>query len=82
MLTPDDLHQIDETLTKRIKAELEPVRKEVAKQIKEEILPIREDITHIRKDIKTIVNYFDREYLTLRNRIERIEQHLGLHPIS
>jgi hypothetical protein len=61
-------------------------RKIVASETKEiiskELKPIKEDILHIRRHIKTIVNYFDREYLELRKRVERIESHLNLSPIS
>ncbi len=63
MLTKGDLGEIDKLLTKRIKAELSPAK---------------DDISHIRKDIKVIVGFFDREYLDLRKRVERIEEHLHL----
>ena len=65
MLAQEDIQQIDEVFSKRLKLELKP---------------IQEDVTKIRKDIKTIVNFFDQEYLSLRNRVERIEEHLGLQP--
>lgn len=65
MLTKGDLQEIDKVLTKRMKAELKPVK---------------DDVSHMRKDIKTIVNFFDREYLDLRKRVERIEEHLHLTP--
>ena len=67
MLTKTDLRQIDET---------------VAKRIKKEIAPIKKDITKIRKGMNEIIGFFDNEYLELRKRIERIEDHLSLPPIS
>mgnify|MGYP001001382635 FL=1 len=65
MLTQEDIQKIDEVFSKRLKGEIKP---------------IQEDVSKIRKDIKTIVNFFDQEYLSLRNRVERIEEHLGLQP--
>lgn len=75
MLTKSDLDQIDKVVTKRI-------QEETRKIVKEELAPVKKDITSIRKDIKTIVGYFDNEYLELRTRIERLEEHLNLPPIS
>lgn len=40
--------------------------------------PIKDDIMQIRKDQKLIIRFFDREYLDLRKRIERIESYLKL----
>lgn len=71
MLTKTDLSQIQKI-----------VNTESKKAIIQELKPLKEDITHIRKDIKTIVNYFDREYLQLRKRVERLENHLHLSPLS
>jgi hypothetical protein len=34
----------------------------------------------IQKDLKTIVNSFDSEYLGLKKRVVRVESHLGLQP--
>lgn len=72
MLTKNDLSQI----RKAVKEELvtHPTKNDLTKELR----PIKDDITHIRKDIKAIVSFFDREYLELRRRVERIEEHLGL----
>ncbi len=67
MLTKSDLKQIDSVVSKRIKKEMKP---------------LKSDVSNIRKDTKTLINYFDREYLEIRARIERIEEHLNLEPIS
>lgn len=71
MLTKSDLQEI-----KKI------VNDNTRKIVKEELAPVKKDITSIRKDIKTIVGYFDNEYLELRKRIDRLEEHLNLPPIS
>jgi len=63
MLTDNDLKKIGEVVDQKIEKRLKP---------------IKEDISQIRKDIKSIVNFFDREYLELRKRVERIETHLKI----
>lgn len=75
MLTKDDLSQIKVIVqgeTRKI------VQNETRRIVKEEIAPLKRDVTKIRKDVDTIVNFFDREYLELRERVENIEHHLGI----
>lgn len=67
MLTKTDLKQIDTIVTIRIN---------------NAVKPIKQDTVQIRKDIKIIVSFFDREYLELRKRVERIEERLHLPPLS
>ncbi len=43
---------------------------------------IKEDVSQIRHDQKLIIKFFDREYLDLRKRVERIESHLKLSNIN
>jgi len=69
MLTDQDL--------KKIGSLLEPMKKDIS-GIKQELVPIKKDIVRIRKDQKTIVNFFDREYLDLRERVEVIGRHLNI----
>ena len=71
MLDKNDLSQI-----KKI------VHEETTKIIDAKLKPIKQDIAQIRKDNKTIIAFFDREYLDLRKRVERIEGHLNLPPLS
>jgi hypothetical protein len=78
MLTKKDLSQIENVVEKRtrkiIQEELTP--------IKDEIKTIKKDTREIRSDIKAIVSFFDREYIDLLKRVERIEEHLGLPPLQ
>jgi hypothetical protein len=67
MLSKSDLEEIDSIFSKRIKSELKPVK---------------EDMSQIRKDLKTVINFFDNEYLEIRKRVERLEQHLNLPPLN
>jgi len=43
---------------------------------------IKEDIVQIRKDQKLIIRFFDREYLDLRKRVERLESRLGISDLN
>ena len=81
MLTKDDIKNIDSIVTKRIRSELNPVKSGIS-NITNDILSIKKDIVQVRKDQKIIVNAFDRDYLDLRERIERLESHLELPPLS
>ena len=71
MLTKADLGQIDRLLEKRIDQSL-----------KKRVDPIKQDISRIRGDMKTVVNFFDHEYLELRKRVEKIEEHLRLTTVA
>lgn len=50
----------------------------VEKRLTKRIENIEKDTGAIKKDLKTIINFFDRENLDLVSRVERIEKHLGL----
>ncbi len=64
------------------KGDLDQIRKavstEVNAQLKSEFKPVKTDIAKIRGDVSTIVNFFDREVLDLRQRVERIEEVLTI----
>lgn len=60
-----------------IEKAIAPIKKELT-YIKKEMVPIKKDIVKIRKDQKTIVNFFDKEYLDLRERVEVIERRLNI----
>lgn len=86
MLTKSDLRQIGVVVRGEVKDQLSSEAKSLRTEIKEdtksiiklELKTIKEDIEKIRKDAKTIVNFFDREYLELRERVERIENFLKI----
>lgn len=71
MLTDSDLKKIGSLIDVR-----------VGDIVDNKLKPIKADIAEIRKDVKGIVAFFDSEYLGLRSRIERIEEHLNLKPQS
>lgn len=85
MLTKNDISQIKKVIESGLKNY--PTKQDLADQFKNyptkqnltsSLKPIKDDISQIRKDTKTIVGFFDREYLELRKRIEKIEFHLNI----
>ena len=73
---------VDKQTRQIVQQEVPPIVETQARKImKEELKPIKQDIAEIRGDIKAIVSFFDREYVALRRRVERIEDHLQLAPI-
>ena len=70
MLTKQDLSEIQKVIQK----EVEPIKKDIK--------TIKSDATQIRSDVKTVINLFDKEYLELRKKVERIEEHLNLPTIN
>ena len=68
MLTKQDLSEIQKVVQKQV----DPIKKYIK--------TIKTDISQIRTDIKTVINFFDKEYLEFRKRVDRIEEHLDLPP--
>lgn len=50
--------------------------------LKNEISPLKSDIRKIKNDINTIIGFFDREYLSLRARVDRIEDFIKIPPLT
>lgn len=57
------------------------VRQEVDNALRQELTPIKKDIKKIKSDIDIIVRSFDQDYVLLRHRVDRIEDHLQLAPL-
>ena len=74
MLTKKDLQQIGEV----VKIESKKVVQTELKPIKKDIRTIKTDITKIRQDQNTIIAFFDKAYLELRTRVEKIEEFLNI----
>ena len=81
MLTKTDLKEIGNVVLKRIKKDVPSLVEKQLSPLKNYIKTLGSDVTKIRKDIDVIVSLFDREYLDLRKRVTRIEEHLELPPI-
>jgi hypothetical protein len=61
MLTNHDLSQIQKIVHTEIQSETRKI--------------VREELKPIKKDINLIVRSFDRDYVALRKRVERLETH-------
>ncbi|OHD25943.1 MAG: hypothetical protein A2Y38_05700 [Spirochaetes bacterium GWB1_59_5] len=83
LIIQEEVPAIVDKQTRQIIQEEVPriVETQARKIMKEELKPIKQDIAEIRGDIKAIISFFDREYIALRRRVERIEEHLQLAPI-
>ena len=88
MLNKTDLQHIQKIVKTEVQQETKKIVKDELKNLvtkddlKKELYPIKKDVTQIRKDIKAIIAFFDHEYLELRKRVERIEDHLNLPPFT
>lgn len=66
---------------KVMQSELKDIRKS-QETFQSDLKSIKTDIAKIRTDTSTIVNSFGREVITLRQRVERIEEILNLPPLA
>lgn len=73
MLTKNDLQQIGIVIDEKLK----PVKRDITILTKD-VSTLKKDVAQTRTDVKVLISYFDREYVELRKRIDRIEEHLGL----
>lgn len=56
--------------------------KEINTLLTRQLKPIKTDVSKTRKDVDVMLSMFDREYVELRRRVDRIEEHLNLEPIA
>ncbi|MCG2685775.1 hypothetical protein L6258_00200 [Candidatus Parcubacteria bacterium] len=64
-----------------LKADVSELKSDVS-VLKQDMTSVKSDTTKIRRDVSAIITFFDHEYLTLRRRIERIEEVLSLPPLT
>lgn len=90
MLTKSDLQSIKEILkdfaTKddlkgfATKDDLKSIKLDLG-VLKNDVKTIKTDMTKVRKEITTLFDFLDRDFLDLRQRVDRIEEHLNLPPL-
>jgi len=67
MLDKNDLSQIKKIVHEEtLKIVCEETPKIVDGRLDKKLKPIKQDIAQIRKDNKTLISFFDKEYLNLR----------------
>jgi len=74
MLTKDDFQQIRGIVREEVQAE---IRIEID-PLKSDVKTTKKDASKIRQDVDTLIDFFDHEYVELRQRVENIESHLGI----
>ena len=96
MLTKTDLSQIRKVIREEVETESQNIKEEIQADIKMSLVRISGElhriqdrlknveikINKIQKDLKYAVNFLDKESLKIQKRVERIEKHLKLEPIS
>jgi hypothetical protein len=70
MLNKDDLKQIGSIVHEEVQS------------LKTDNHAFKRNFSKIHKDMNMIINFFDRDYLELRGRVERIKKHLGIVALS
>jgi septal ring factor EnvC (AmiA/AmiB activator) len=70
MLTKDDLQAIDDILDTKLDKKLNP--------IESDIKSLKHDMQEVQKDIRVMLAMLDRADVLLRQRVERIEEHLEI----
>ncbi|HLC94486.1 MAG TPA: hypothetical protein VJH96_02885 [Patescibacteria group bacterium] len=64
-----------------LKSDVNTLKKDVA-ILKKDVRKMKRDIATINKKINTIIALFDRDYMHIRKRVDRIETHLNLPPLA
>lgn len=78
MLNNDDLKKIKGVVHDAIHEETPGIVEEI---VEKKLKPVNKDLRKIKKDITTIIDYFDRGQMKLEKRVDRIENHLSLPPL-
>jgi hypothetical protein len=91
MLNKQDLNDIEKLLSVKIDPLVKDVQslKTSAKSLETDVQSLKTDnhafkrnFTKIHKDMNLVINFFDRDYLSLLGRVERIEKNLGISALS
>lgn len=91
MLTKSDLSELRNIIREELEVENDSIKNDILAEIKFARIELETKINKlekkakdteihlkkIRKDISTIISYFDRGYISIRKKVERIEEHLG-----
>jgi len=82
MLNKSDLKAIenvlDSKLDQKLEAKLSKLETSLDQKFEQKLKPIKTNLRKIRKDLKTTINFFDKDYIHLGKRVKRIGQNLDL----
>ncbi len=92
MLAKGDLTSIRKVIREEVEAESENLQGEIKMsqlrimsrigRVEDRLKNIEIKTSKIQKDVKTAVNFLDKEELKTSQRVERIEEHLHLPPMD
>jgi len=96
MLTKTDLKEIRKIIREEVETEVQNAKNELESEMKmnlvrtlSEVRDIKDrlknaeiKLSKIQKDLKNAINFLDKEGLKIQKRVEIIEKHLSLEPIS
>lgn len=83
-LTKDDLLAIRQIVQSEVRHEIQPLKEDVfmlkadVNVLKKDVSMLKKALVKVQKDLKTIINTFDRQYLHLDKRVCKIESRLGI----
>ena len=91
MLTKQDLKEIKKVVNEAIvpvkidtaglKVNFSGLKSSVS-SLEKSMLGLKKDIKKVDKKVDLVIKAFDREYLDLQKRVQRVETHLQLKPIA
>ena len=96
MLTKTDLKEIRKILREEVEAESQNIKEELQadmkmnlvrtlteiRELKDRMKNLEIGVRKIQKDLKYAIDFLDKEGLKITKRVDRIEEHLNLDPIS
>lgn len=96
MLTKRDLKEIRKILREEVEAESQNIKEELQadmkmnlvrtlteiRELKDRMKNLEIGVRKIQKDLKYAIDFLDKEGLKITKRVDRIEEHLNLDPIS
>jgi hypothetical protein len=74
MLEKSDLQQIRTIVRTEVRTE---IGREIA-PVRKDVKMLKADVSKIRKDINLIIEVFDNEHIDLRNRVDQLEEKVGI----
>ena len=86
--TKDDLKPIKDSLkTFATKDDFQSIKNDLKSfatkdDLNKKLKPIEKNIKKIKDDINMVIGFFDREYMSLKARVKRIEEFLKIPPLT
>lgn len=82
MLTKQDLNAIGSLIDTTLEKKLENKFEEKLSPIRNDIGSIKKDVRKLRKDLTTTINFFDKGYNILLNKLNKTRNQVGLSELN